>query len=83
MPCFEPDCVRSGSGAGDVSIAAFLLAMQKAYPMRRCVELAAAAGASCVASYDAYREIPSLEVLNQRIDQGWKQHPQRIKETEE
>lgn len=83
MPCFEPDCVRSGTGAGDVSIAAFLLALQRAYPMKRCVELAAAAGAACVASYDAWSEIPSLEALNRKIEEGWKQHAQRIKETEE
>lgn len=82
IPCYEPDCVRSGSGAGDVSIAAFLLALQRAYPVRRCVELAAAAGATCVASYDAYREIPALEELNEKLERGWKQSSRRMKEIE-
>lgn len=80
IPCYEPDCVRSGSGAGDVSIAAFLLALQRGCPMKRCVELAAAAGAACVASYDAYREIPTLEELNQKLERGWKQSSRRMKE---
>lgn len=73
MPCFEPECVKSGTGAGDVSIAAFLLALQRKYPLKRCVELAAAAGASCVASYDALSNIPKLEELNHKIEQGWRQ----------
>ncbi|MCI9251784.1 MAG: carbohydrate kinase family protein [Lachnospiraceae bacterium] len=72
MPCFEPECVKSGTGAGDVSIAAFLLALQRKYPLKRCVELAAASGASCVASYDALSNIPRLEELNYKIEQGWR-----------
>ena len=73
MPCFEPECVKSGTGAGDVSIAAFLLALQRKYSLKRCVELAAASGASCVASYDALSNIPRLEELNYKIEQGWRQ----------
>lgn len=72
MPCFEPERVRSGTGAGDVSIAAFLLAMQRKYSLKRCVELAAAAGASCVASYDALSNIPQLEELDHKIERGWR-----------
>lgn len=72
MPCFEPERVRSGTGAGDVSIAAFLLAMQRKYSLKRCVELAAAAGASCVASYDALSNIPRLEELDHKIERGWR-----------
>ena len=73
MSCFEPECVKSGTGAGDVSIAAFLLALQRKYSLKRCVELAAASGASCVASYDALSNIPRLEELNYKIEQGWRQ----------
>ncbi len=83
IPCFEPDCVRSGTGAGDISIAAFLLALQRNYPIRRCVELAAAAGAVCVSTYDALSGIPSLEILNQRIEAGWRHSNEQRKETEE
>lgn len=71
VPCFVPDCVKSGTGAGDVSIAAFLYAIQQGYEIKRCAELAAAAGASCVTTYDALSGIPTLEELNQKIEDGW------------
>ena len=71
MPCFRVDTVRSGTGAGDTSIAGFLYAMQRGFPVERCVELAAATGATCVTSYDALSAIVPLDELNAKIEAGW------------
>lgn len=70
-PSYIPDRVLSGTGAGDTCIAAFLTAALRGYSMRRAVQLAAAAGASCVAAYDALSGLKSMEELEARIDAGW------------
>lgn len=69
---YVPERVVSAAGAGDTCIAAFLAAMLRACPMEDCVRLAAAAGASCVATYDALSGLGPLEELQRRIDGGWK-----------
>ncbi len=69
---FVPDRVLSGTGAGDVSIAAFLTAMLDEYGMKEAVRFAAAAGADCVTSYDALGGLQSFEAWNQKIQSGWK-----------
>lgn len=68
---YVPDRILSGTGAGDTSIAAFLTAMLEGESLVDCMHLAAAAGASCVASYDALSGLKSLEELRARIDEGW------------
>lgn len=68
---YAPDRVLSGTGAGDTCIAAFLTAALKGYSAKRAVQLAAAAGASCVAAYDALSGLKSMEELEARIDAGW------------
>ncbi len=68
---YVPDRVLSGTGAGDTSIAAFLTAVLRGYPPERTMQLAAAAGASCVAAYDALSGLKPLEELEARIDAGW------------
>lgn len=74
--CFEasyiPERVLSGTGAGDTSIAAFLTAMLTGEPPEDCLHLAAAAGASCVAAYDALSGLRSLDELKAKINAGWK-----------
>ena len=45
---FRPERVRSATGAGDTTIAAFLVAALSGYGFERSCALAAAAGASCV-----------------------------------
>ena len=70
--CFEVDIVRSGTGAGDLSIAAFLSAMLRGESPERCAELAAAEGAASVRTYDALGGLLSLDELTRRIDAGWK-----------
>lgn len=68
---FLPEKVLSGTGAGDTTIAAFLTAMLEGYPFERCIQLAAAEGASCVEAYGALGGIRPLEELEKRIDSGW------------
>jgi len=67
---YQPNVV-CGTGAGDTSIAAFLTAMLQGKSLNRCVQLAAAAGACCVAALDALSGLVSLSELEVRIDQGW------------
>ena len=38
------------------------------------MQLAAAAGASCVEAYDALGGLKSLEQLEERIDKGWEKN---------
>lgn len=71
---FVPERVVSGTGAGDTCIAAFLSAMLLGRGFRACVDLAAAAGASCVASYDSLSALLPLDKLEEKIQNGWKRN---------
>ena len=71
QPCFRADRVRSGAGAGDTSIAAFLMAVLQGKDPAECAALAAAEGACCVTSYDTLSGLRSLEELESRIAAGW------------
>lgn len=71
---YVPDCILSGTGAGDTSIAAFLTAMLDGYAPERCLQLAAATGASCITAYDALSGLKSFEELITRIDAGWEKN---------
>ena len=68
---YRPQKILSGTGAGDTSIAAFLTAMLGGMPLSRCMQLAAATGASCVESYDALSGLKSFDELERKIDHGW------------
>lgn len=68
---YRPSVLRSGTGAGDVSIAAFLAAVLEGCPPEECLHLAAAAGASCVEGYDALSALRPLPELRQKIAAGW------------
>lgn len=68
---YVPDEVISGTGAGDTTIAAFLTAMIKGYSFERCLQLASATGASCVATVDALSGLKSFEELTEKIENGW------------
>ena len=72
QPCFEAGVVRSATGSGDVSIAAYLSAVLAGERPERCAALAAAEGAASVTTYDALGGILPLEELACRIDAGWK-----------
>ncbi len=68
---YVPDRVLSGTGAGDTSIAAFLTAVLAGYSPEMSMHLAAAAGASCVAAYDALSGLKPFDELEQKIQKGW------------
>ena len=68
---YVPDCILSGTGAGDTSIAAFIKAMLDGCGPLECVRLAAATGASCVTAYDALSGLLSFEELRQKMEAGW------------
>lgn len=72
QPCFKADQVLSGTGAGDTSIAAFLLAVLEEKEPAECAALAAAEGACAVTSYDALSGLRPLPELEARIASGWK-----------
>ncbi len=69
---YVPDRVLSGTGAGDTSIAAFLTAMLEGYSPEMSMHLATAAGASCVAAYDALSGLEPFAKLEHKIQNGWR-----------
>jgi sugar/nucleoside kinase (ribokinase family) len=69
--CFKADVVRSGTGAGDTSIAAFLAAVLSGRDPSSCIALASAEGACCVTAYDALSGLKLLDELEERIRKGW------------
>ena len=71
QPCFKADIVRSGAGAGDTSIAAFLAAVLSGRKPADCVALACAEGACCVTTYDTLSGLKPLDELEERIHRGW------------
>ncbi|MCR5337070.1 MAG: carbohydrate kinase family protein, partial [Lachnospiraceae bacterium] len=72
QPCFKADIVRSGTGAGDTSIAAFLTGILRGYDPAACASFAAAEGACCVTAYDALSGLKTIEELAEKIESGWK-----------
>ncbi len=77
---YVPERIHSGTGAGDTSIAVFLTAMLEGYPLEKTLQLSAATGASCVASYDALSGLKSIDELEKKINAGWCKNKSNIKE---
>ncbi len=71
QPCFKADIVRSGTGAGDTSIAAFLTGVLRGFDPAACVAFAAAQGACCVTAYDALSGLKTIEELTEKMESGW------------
>lgn len=71
QPCFRAERVLSGTGAGDTSIAAFLMGVLQGKEPAVCVALAAAEGACAVTTYDALSGLKPLAELEERISAGW------------
>lgn len=71
QPCFKAEQVLSGTGAGDTSIAAFLVAVLQGRSPSECAALAAAEGACAVTAYDALSGLKSISELERRIALGW------------
>ncbi len=68
---FVPDQILSGTGAGDTSIAAFLVSALEGVSLWEAVQMAAGTGACCVAAYDALSGLKPLAVLREKIEKGW------------
>lgn len=69
---FVPDRVLSGTGAGDTSIAAFLISALSGKSPKEALQYAAGTGASCVTEYDTISGLLSFDELRNKIDSGWK-----------
>ncbi len=71
---FPAGHVVSATGAGDVSIAAFLAAVRRGLPPRRCALLASAEGACSVRTMDPVSGLLPLDKLAEIIDNNrWKE----------
>jgi len=68
---YKPERVLSGTGAGDTSIAAFLVSVLNGETPEMSLHLSAATGASCVTAYDALSGLKSIQELKRHIDLGW------------
>ena len=64
--------IVSATGAGDVSIAAFLTSILGGEDPEVCIENAAAAGALCCMTYDAVSNLRPLKEIRRLIDNGWR-----------
>lgn len=71
---YVPDCILSGTGAGDTSIAAFLASVLNGEAPETALQLATATGACCVTSYDALGGLKPLDELKEKIRNGWKKN---------
>jgi len=72
---YVPSRIRSGTGAGDTAIAAFLFGISHGVDPQMCMHMAAGCGALCITEYDAQSGIVSAEKLTEKIRAGWaKQH---------
>ena len=74
QPCYQADTVRSSTGAGDVTIAAWLTAALNGETPEDCARLAAAEGAASVTSYDALGGLMTMEQLKEKLLSGWRTH---------
>lgn len=69
---YVPDIVRSGTGCGDTSIAAFLTSVLEERSLSEALQFATATGASCVTAFDALSGLKTFHELKEKIDAGWK-----------
>jgi len=70
QPIFKVDHVASGTGAGDTSIAAYLLSVMRGRTPDKCAEIAAAEGACCVTAFDALSGLKQLDELEKLLCAG-------------
>ena len=68
---YVPKHVVSATGAGDVTIAAFLTSLLSEYSLETCLKYATASGACCVEAYDSLSGLKSLKEIQEKIDAGW------------
>lgn len=68
---FVPEKILSATGAGDTSIAAFLVSILEGNGIEEAVQMALATGACCLTGYDALSGLKPLSELRKKIDRGW------------
>lgn len=68
---FVPEKILSATGAGDTSIAAFLVSILEGSGIEEAVRMALATGACCLAGYDALSGLKPFSELREKIGQGW------------
>lgn len=68
---YQIEKLLSGTGAGDISIAAFLTSILEGKGPAESLENAAAAGALCCMSYDAVSGLMPLAEIRKKINSGW------------
>lgn len=71
---FVPEKILSGTGAGDTSIAAFLVSVLEGCGMEEALQMALATGACCLAAYDSLSGLRPLAELKEKIAGGWKRN---------
>ena len=74
--CYKAYEVKSGTGAGDLAIAAFLTAVLQGETPEMCAKLASAEGTASLASYDALGAIRQLSDLKEQLAAGWPEEDQ-------
>ena len=71
---FKVTQIRSGTGCGDTSIAAFLASILEGFGPADAVRMAAAAGALCLTQYDAVSGLEPLDEIKRIVDNGWEKY---------
>lgn len=75
LPCYKVN-VAGTTGAGDVTVAGFLAALQRGLPPLDAMRSALAVGACCVEKADALSGIRGWDETRDRIAAGWETHPE-------
>lgn len=76
-PCFDVE-VRGTTGAGDCTIAGFLMALLRGYGPKHALRAATAVGALCVQSFDATSGIPNWTAISQMVSNSIAQQQLRM-----
>jgi sugar/nucleoside kinase (ribokinase family) len=69
-PCFKVQACGT-TGAGDATIAGFLMGYLRGFDLQRCLEAGCAVGASSVEAYDAVSGVRPWSETQARIRAGW------------
>ena len=76
---FVPEKILSATGAGDTSIAAFLVSILEGSGLEEAVQMALATGACCLSGYDALSGLRPLSELREKISEGWPRNESGVK----
>eukprot|EP00760_Papus_ankaliazontas_P028518 PhM_4_TR3753/c0_g1_i2/m.30416 len=74
-PCFKPTQFVGTTGAGDCTVAAFILACSKSLPISRALQLSVAVGACNVSEHDAFSGLRTLCEIERDVAEGWERQP--------